>query len=258
MEMNSISPAVGPANHRLLILSTAAMMVGSLSLVLANIRNCPDHGLAREATASEACALPSQIDFASLSRTTADRLANRASLCVDLETGRIDQETYTAQLAALDTPTPVIRQEERRWATEVLGSSSEYSHSNWSAQMALGPANVYPSFGDNTQAWASLTEDRKVEFLELAVPSGRIGGVEVYETFNPGAITKIELIGANGKRTQVYSGIAQATSGSNLHRVTFACTDEEVVAVRVTLNSAAVPGWNEIDAVAVTPCRSLE
>ena len=38
-------------------------------------------------------------------------------------------------------------------------------------------------------------------------------------------------------------------------RIDFECTAERVIAVRVTLDSKAVAGWNEIDAVGLIPCQ---
>lgn len=245
--MNSLS---FPNNSRLMALSTLALAIASFSLVISATSKADF-----TPTFADKCALPAEIDFANLSQSKADELATRAGLCVDYEAGRLSKKLYlearTASRASISVPTKV----ERLWATSVIASSSEYSPTNWSAQMAIGPANVYPSFGDHTLAWASESADGQVEFLELAVPGGRIGGIEVYETFNPGAITSIETISVHGERNLVYNQAAVAKTGSSLLDIDFNCTREAVVAVRITVDSAAVPGWNEIDAVAVKPCH---
>lgn len=230
-------------------LSTLALAIASFSLVV-SVKS----GATHSPSPAEKCALPSQIKFGNLSQGKADELATHAELCVDYEAGRLSKELYM-EGRAVSKREESTRVEVRHWATRVIASSSEYSSGSWSAQMAIGPANVYPSFGDHTQAWASESADGQMEFLELAVPGGRIGGIEVYETFNPGAITSVETIDIHGERKSVYSRVAEAKTGSSLLDINFACTKEEVVAVRIRVDSAAVPGWNEIDAVAVNPCH---
>src|SRR5262245_31473669 len=79
---------------------------------------------------------------------------------------------------------------EPQWATTVRNFSSEYSTANWSAQQALGAPNVFPRSGDLDGAWASREPDATTEFIEVgfAQPQ-RASALEVYETYNPGAIT---------------------------------------------------------------------
>ena len=64
-----------------------------------------------------------------------------------------------------------------------------------------------------------------------------------------------KLIGANGSRTVVHRQRPEKLgSAAHVARADFACTSEPVVAVRVTIDSKAIAGWNEIDAVGVQPC----
>ena len=52
-----------------------------------------------------------------------------------------------------------------------------------------------------------------------------------------------------------YDGTSRAMGVASYKRgIAFACTDQPVVAVKVTLASGAVPGWKEIDAIGGTPC----
>ncbi len=53
----------------------------------------------------------------------------------------------------------------KQYATKVIRFSSQYSKTSWSATRALGKENVYPNYGDNTNAWASLTADSKREYI---------------------------------------------------------------------------------------------
>ena len=60
----------------------------------------------------------------------------------------------------------------------------------------------------------------------------------------------------DGASQRVFTGEPKVRrQESRIERTEFACTSDEVVAVRVSLNASAVPGWNEIDAIAVRPCR---
>jgi hypothetical protein len=135
--------------------------------------------------------------------------------------------------------------------------SSQYGTDSWAAMQVLGPPNVFPRSGDDVNAWASAGADTGVEFLEVElVEPHRLSGVDVFETYNPGAVTRIELIDAEGVRHEVYQASA-AVLGQPAHarKVDFDCTAFEVTAIRVTIDSGAVPGWNEIDAIGGRLCE---
>ena len=137
------------------------------------------------------------------------------------------------------------------WATTVRDVSSEYSSDSWSARRILGPPDVYPASGDLPEAWASLTPDANEEYIEVGFGAPmRTVGVDIYETFNPGAVSLVQLIGED----KVTSIVPDPANEQPL-RVRATCTDEPVIAVRVTLASAQVPGWNELDAIGLVPCE---
>lgn len=144
-----------------------------------------------------------------------------------------------------------------RWAARVLGFSTEYNTSpgSWSAARTLGLPDTYPNFGDLTNAWASASEDNQREFLELGYEQpGIINSVSVYETWNPGAVDKVSVRNADtGSWTEVWSSAAApAGNTSRVFTVTFPSTPFPVDAVRLDINSPAVPNWNEIDAVSIS------
>lgn len=143
-----------------------------------------------------------------------------------------------------------------RYAASVIGFSSQYGNPNWSAAQALGIPDTYPDYGDISTAWASLSSDGQREYLELrfANPSP-ISHVSIYETYNPGAVDSIYAINpGSGLWERLWSGTAQAVTGdtARIFRVSFPLTSYPVADLRITINSPAVPGWNEIDAVAVS------
>jgi hypothetical protein len=138
----------------------------------------------------------------------------------------------------------------------VRSVSSQYSDASWSAAHVLGPPDVFPANGDQPNAWASREADAGVEYIEVGFAEARrVSGVDLYETYNPGAVTRVEVITADGQSRPVYEGSAAPLAQPAIRRhLAFACTDSPIVAVRVTLDSKAVPGWNEIDAIGAEPC----
>jgi hypothetical protein len=209
---------------------------------------------------SDPCALPAGIDVRALGASERDRVAERAMMCTDLEHGRISAAEYRARLVALDRrtaespPAPVA---EVVWASSVRDVSTQYTADSWSARQALGPPDALPGGEDSASAWASLDADSEAaEFLEVGFSGGhRMSGVDILESFNPGAVSRVELLLAGGQRMLVHQAAAAPQQQAQLRRrIDFACTEQAVIGVRVTLDSDAVPGWNEIDAIGGRPC----
>jgi len=187
-------------------------------------------------------------------------VARRTLACNDYEHGRITKQQYQDAIATidLDFSRPAMRSAERLWATSVLGFSTQYSDTSWSAQQALGRPNVFPRHGDIAQAWASKGADDHDEWIELGYDNPRaVSAVEIYETFNPGAIESIELITTTGRRIELRPpSPAELDEVVEVNRlvVETQCTSEPIAAVRVNVVSQDVVGWNEIDAVGLVPC----
>jgi hypothetical protein len=142
-----------------------------------------------------------------------------------------------------------------RWATTVLGFSSQYTATDWSAAQALGMPNTYPAYGDIATAWASVSANGQREFLELGYTNPEpINAVSIYETLNPGAVDKVSVRNpSTGLWQEVWAGTAApAGNTSRIFTVTFPLTSFPVDAVRIDINSIAVSSWNEIDAVGIT------
>jgi hypothetical protein len=144
--------------------------------------------------------------------------------------------------------------EATRYACSVVGFSSQLSSTLWSANQVLGPPDVYPDYSDNPKAWASLTADGQPESLDLQFSDpAPIDFVSVFETFNPGAIAAILVKNpGTGLFEEMWSGTpAAAPPEARVFTVTFARTAYPVSVLRIQLDSPTVPGWNEIDAVAI-------
>jgi hypothetical protein len=120
----------------------------------------------------------------------------------------------------------------------------------WGPEQATGEPDTDQS-GDIQTAWASASPDDQDEWLmlEYAEPIIPIA-VDVYETFNPGALNRITVFKLDGEEVEVWKGDDPTPAGS----------DKGVSSVPIKVNfktnriklyiaSKSVPGWNEIDAV---------
>jgi hypothetical protein len=147
----------------------------------------------------------------------------------------------------------------RQYATKVNRFSSQYSSTNWSASKALKAEDVYPAYGENINTWASATEDGQREFLELGFDTIQtVRTVEIFETYNPGAIDTVYLRDSSSKKwTKIYSkpAITNLEKKSRIFTIQMIETSFFADAIRIAINSKAVAGWNEIDAVAITGQR---
>jgi hypothetical protein len=133
--------------------------------------------------------------------------------------------------------------------------SSQFSTTSWSAAQAPGEENVYPDHGNFKKAWASLKEDENREFLVLGLDIPQTAKtIETYETYNPGAIDSVFIRHSDtGQWIKVYSkpvdtDIAQQ---KRIFSIFLNETPFLVDAIRIAVNSPAVEGRNEIDAVAI-------
>ncbi len=138
-----------------------------------------------------------------------------------------------------------------QWAASAV-ASSEYRSTDYSASRATGAPDV-ASYGDSRNAWASKLADAATEWIELTFPKPvYANGVRARQVYNPGAISRVELVDTNGVSMVVYNSPDTTVypSGKIAWFVTrFTRVPRPVNRVRLILDSARVSGWNEIDAV---------
>ena len=145
------------------------------------------------------------------------------------------------------------------WAIEAT-SNSEYSNTRWSAAQMVGAPTPTPVWrhrysltiaymNTNDTVWAEL------KYAEAIV----VEEIEVYETYNPSAITKVELIDEAGASHEVWRGDAWvAPNQSRIFRISNIRVKTPVNRVRLYLDCSKVPGYNEIDAVGITGRRPTQ
>ncbi|MGI6652266.1 MAG: hypothetical protein ACOX4Y_11000 [Limnochordia bacterium] len=140
-----------------------------------------------------------------------------------------------------------------QWAI-TASASSEYGSGDWSAKQMLGQPDVYPGYGDDGRAWAPVSQNAGLQWVELGFAEAvYVESVEIYETFNPGAVVKVELVDTSGRGHLIWEGRGGfAGDSARVFSVRNGTITVPCSVVRITLDTDSVGGWNEIDAVSIT------
>lgn len=145
-----------------------------------------------------------------------------------------------------------------QWASRAE-ASSEYSGSRWSADQATGAPNTNDC-GDFDTAWASQTStgiDTLTVYFDAAVIAET---VNIYQTYNPGAIVSVALIPQDGGQPIDVRGSADpGTDCPGIFSLDVSLTDTgPVVGVSIHLDQTITGSWNEIDAVQLIGRSNIE
>ncbi len=143
------------------------------------------------------------------------------------------------------------------WADKVDSFSTEYGPENYGAKQALGAPNVYPSSGDMPNAWAQSMQDKPNEFIIVGFSTPVVAeSVWVFETFNPGAISKITVAAADGDHVVYEIMPMMGGFGPCAHVLSVSTkTCSPISGVRIDVASDKVSTFNEIDAVGLIPAQ---
>lgn len=119
---------------------------------------------------------------------------------------------------------------------------------NWSAGQVCGEPDTMTG-GDHATAWASQEPDGGIEWIEADFDEAvDATAVLVRETFNPGAVVRIEVLDENGKRYTLWKGDDPTRESPGELVVEFP-EAFRTGSIKVVLDTRKVPGWNEIDAI---------
>lgn len=137
-----------------------------------------------------------------------------------------------------------------QWAIDAT-ASSQYGEDGFSASQATGPQDTFQP-GDYDTAWTAEGTEVGEQTLELGYTYAVIPyAVEVYESYNPGAVVAIELYDAEaGEWVVAWTG--EAAVPEELYQINLYPLDQLGIRtdrIRLVLDTDAVPGYNEIDAV---------
>ena len=120
----------------------------------------------------------------------------------------------------------------------------------WGPEQATGEPDTNMA-GDIVTAWASQTQDDHDEWLmlEYAEPIAPTA-VLVYETFNPGALSRVTAFRLDGEEVELWKGQDPTTPDNEIGVSEIPVkVDFKTARVKLYIESTKVPGWNEIDAV---------
>jgi hypothetical protein len=128
---------------------------------------------------------------------------------------------------------------------------------NWGPEQATGAPNTWPQSGDIVTAWASKNPDDQKEWLLLEYSSPVVAHeVHIYETFNPGAVYRVTAFDLSGKEIELWKGNDPTQAGAAAGISKIRCKGKvKTCRIKVYLDSPAVPGWNEIDAVGLIDAK---
>jgi hypothetical protein len=139
-----------------------------------------------------------------------------------------------------------------QWASSAK-ATSQYSSPLWAARQATHAPNT-EGCGDRPTAWASKSEKGidtlTVGFKIAVVPQV----VKVYQTYNPGQVTKVQVVDVKGKATNIYKAAPVAVvppfSCPVILEIPITGIKAKVKTVRITVDQSVLGIFqDEIDAV---------
>ena len=150
---------------------------------------------------------------------------------------------------------PAAHAQHAIWAAKVVGVSSQKAKAKeaFSPEKVLGTPNALPLGQISDDAWIPKKEGSN-EFIEVRFARSLIAQqVTVVENFNPGSITKIEVVDTRGERHVVYTNEqpGQLPETFRTLQARFPAATYRTIGVVVTMNTAKVEGINQIDAIGI-------
>ena len=134
----------------------------------------------------------------------------------------------------------------RQWASDAT-ASSEYTPTDWSARQVTGPPDTAQG-GDARTAWAAKEADGGTEWIRLTYPLAvRIVKVRIHETYVPGAVVAVDVVGPDGARQRAWEGTDPGGAAPVWVELDLGgLVGREIV---IVLDTKKSPGGEEIDAV---------
>ncbi|HUF62922.1 MAG TPA: hypothetical protein VMN36_12665 [Verrucomicrobiales bacterium] len=175
--------------------------------------------------------------------------AERTALRQELEELREQARQIQTSQGAIDALSPDfpgihISQRERieRWEGGPKRS--------WGHEQAAGEPDTHQP-GDIPSAWASKRPDGGEEWIQLDYDDlVDLHQVNVVESHNPGAISKVSALLPDGSETTIWEGALEASAEDELVTSEFHVNHAlRAQSIKVYLDTTRVSGWNEIDAV---------
>jgi hypothetical protein len=140
------------------------------------------------------------------------------------------------------------RRDHQRMVAEI--AALRYPGPYYESTQATGPPNATSS-EDSSSAWCPATADGGYEWLILEYEKPIVPkAIVLHENMEPGAIVRISHYPTLGREQNLWEGTYASTQGANNMVATLAIsTAIKTQRIKVYLDTAKVPGWNEIDAI---------
>ena len=147
-----------------------------------------------------------------------------------------------------------------QWAARLVAVSSQKSEGKepFAPAQVLSTPNALPLGQISNDAWIPRKEGPN-EFIEVRFArSIAAQQVTVVENFNPGSITKIELVDTKNVHHEVYSNPnpGPLPEAFRTLEVRFPTAEYRTLGVKVYMNTAKVEGVNQIDAIGIADVAS--
>ena len=146
------------------------------------------------------------------------------------------------------------------WAARLVAVSSQKSEGKepFSPAQVLSTPNALPLGQISNDAWIPKKEGPN-EFIEVRFArSIAAQQVTIVENFNPGSITKVELVDTKGGHHEVYSNDKPGPlpEAYRTLEVKFPVAEYRTLGVVVRMNTGKVEGVNQIDAIGIADVAS--
>ena len=132
------------------------------------------------------------------------------------------------------------------------GNGQPLAGRSWGQEQVLGEPNT-KRLGDIPTAWAPKQQDAGEEWLHIDFDKAvALSEINVHETHNPGAISKVAAVLPDGSEEVIWEGSFENEIATGVIERAFQ-VDGDITAdsVKIYMDTTRVSGWNEIDAVEI-------
>ncbi|MBW8051245.1 MAG: OmpA family protein [Cytophagales bacterium] len=144
-----------------------------------------------------------------------------------------------------------------QWASEVVGFSSQYSDTKWSAQQVLGKPNIMPQGGQGVCSWVPDIKEKEVSIKVRFKKPMQIRQVVVAENYHPGSIYGIIAWDSTENISKiVYDEKAlRLEEKSRMLNAIFPLTDFKVAAIELLIDGKTWHTQIYIDAIGISASK---
>ncbi len=121
---------------------------------------------------------------------------------------------------------------------------------------ATGEPNVPKDATDHVLSWCPGVEDGGMEWLLLTYEDAILTTtIEIHANFNPGSVVQVSSVDDSGHDTELWAATPDSKKAERITLIRLA-SPAPIKRLKLKLDTSAVPGWNEIDAVALHSVNS--